>query len=93
MPKTIFNMAHALCRDNKRTEAKIYVKKGISLAQKNNDVEYYISKSNILQGLYVKEAKHLLDQCFAFFKSRQMYGDIEDFALEAAEYLSYCQFS
>lgn len=51
----------------------------------NNDVEY-ISKFNILQGLYIKEDKHLLDQCFGFFKSRQMYGDIEDFALEAAEH-------
>lgn len=85
LPKTIFNMAHALCKDNRKTDAKIYVKKGISLAQMNNDVEY-ISKFNILQGLYIKEDKHLLDRCFTFFKSRQMYGDIEDFALEVAEY-------
>lgn len=34
----------------------------------------------------MKEDKHLLDQCFVFFKSRQMYGYIEEFALEAAEY-------
>lgn len=85
LPKTIFNMAHALFKDQRGSDAKVYMKKGISLALKNNDVEY-ISKFNILQGLYVKEDKHLLDQCFAFFKSRQMYGDIEDFALEAAEY-------
>lgn len=49
------------------------------------DVEY-ISKFNIFQGLYLKEDKHLLDRCFGFLKSRQMYGDIEDFALEAVEY-------
>lgn len=46
----------------------------------------YISKFNILQGLYLKEDKHLLDRCFGFLKSRKMYSDIEDFALEAAEY-------
>lgn len=49
------------------------------------DVEY-ISKFNILQGLYLKEDKHLLDRCFGFLKSRKLYSDIEDFALEAAEY-------
>lgn len=49
------------------------------------DVEY-ISKFNNLQGLYLKEDKHLLDRCFGFLKSRKMYSDIEDFELEAAEY-------
>lgn len=64
-------MSHVLCKDNRRTEAKIYVKKSISLARMNNDVEY-ISKFNILQGLYIKEDKHLLAQSFLFFKSRQI---------------------
>ncbi|MDX9640278.1 hypothetical protein [Bacillus sp. PBL-C9] len=28
----------------------------------------------------------MLDRCFGFLKSRKMYSDIKDFALEAAEY-------
>ncbi|WP_352437346.1 tetratricopeptide repeat protein [Bacillus pumilus] len=27
LPKTIFNMAHVLCKDNRTTEDKVYVKK------------------------------------------------------------------
>ncbi|WP_446325373.1 response regulator aspartate phosphatase [Bacillus altitudinis] len=85
LPKALFNMAHALCKNERSRDAKLYLEKGVFLAKMNNDLEY-INKFNILKSLYVKEEKYLLDQCFVFFKERQMFADIEDFALEVAEY-------
>jgi len=85
--KTIFNLSHVMCKAGDFKAGDSYYEKGFNLALKTDNSEY-IAKFNLLRGLYLSEECYdLIDEAFDFFESREMFGDIDEFAFEVGEVL------
>ncbi|KKB74700.1 MULTISPECIES: tetratricopeptide repeat protein [Bacillus] len=86
LTKACFSLALAYFKLKQNEQAHDIFNEGFKIAQQSNDA-IYISKYHFLQALYINEdGMDSLSETFQLLESRKMYPDIEDLALEAAEY-------
>ncbi|MEC1264176.1 tetratricopeptide repeat protein [Bacillus subtilis] len=86
--KTLFNLTHIKAKQGEYDLASVYFNKGCLVARNNHDEEY-CAKFKILEGLYFTNGEYdLINEAFAYLESRKMYADIENYAIEIAEFFS-----
>lgn len=86
LTKACFSLVLAYFKLKQNEQAHDIFNEGFKIAQQSNDA-IYISKYHFLQALYINEdGMDSLSETFQLLESRKMYPDIEDLALEAAEY-------
>ncbi|ASB88637.1 tetratricopeptide repeat protein [Bacillus sonorensis] len=86
LSKAMFSLAHVYFKQKQYKHANDIFNKGIKTAQQLNDM-IYIAKFRFLKALYVDDdGMNSILETFHLLESKKMYPDIEDLALEAAEY-------
>ncbi|AVM23327.1 RapH N-terminal domain-containing protein [Bacillus pumilus] len=85
--KALFNQTHVYLKRGMFLEAKYYYIKGLKYVDEFNDEEYKL-KFMILTGLYYENDHSLILEAFDSLLEKNMYADVENLALEVAEYFS-----
>ncbi|MCY8092257.1 Rap family tetratricopeptide repeat protein [Bacillus haynesii] len=86
LPKAFFSLALAYFKLKRLEQADDALNKGIDIARRSDD-SIYLSKFHFLKALYVDDdGRAPMLETFQLLGSKKMYPDIEDLALEAAEY-------
>ncbi|MGG3102055.1 tetratricopeptide repeat protein [Bacillus velezensis] len=85
--KSIFNLAYVKAKRNDLKAATALYKEGKILAQRHNNQEV-IEKLKLVKGMYLSFDLNTLKEVFKFFKAKSMYGDMEEYAVAVAEFLT-----
>ncbi|MCY8057818.1 tetratricopeptide repeat protein [Bacillus spizizenii] len=84
--KTLFILTHVKIKQGDKDSAAIYFQKGHEFVNKTKDAEY-TAKFKILEGLYFSNGEYeLISEAFAYFDSMKMYADLENYAIEVAQF-------
>ncbi|UYO36482.1 tetratricopeptide repeat protein [Bacillus zhangzhouensis] len=87
LTKALFNQTHVYLKRGMFIEAKYNYIKGLKYVEEFNDEEYKL-KFMILTGLYYEDDHSLILEAFDSLLEKNMYADVENLALEVAEYFS-----
>ncbi|MEC5227706.1 tetratricopeptide repeat protein [Bacillus inaquosorum] len=86
LSKALFILTHVKAKQNDFKASLTYFKKGRFFSRKNKDHEY-VAKFKILEGLYFSNGEyHLIKDAFAYFESKKMFADIENYAIEVGDF-------
>ncbi|MDO3661675.1 response regulator aspartate phosphatase RapC [Bacillus sp. C28GYM-DRY-1] len=86
LPQAYFLISLIYYKRGKHDKASAYHKRGYEYAKETDDV-YYAVKFEFLQSLYQEQPNEEgIERCFQYLKTKNMYADIEDLALEVAKY-------
>lgn len=84
--KALFILTHVKAKQKDFNLAFEYFKKGKMYSYKNNDNEY-AAKFKILEGLYFSYGEyHHIEDAFTYLKSKKLYADVENYAIEVGDY-------
>ncbi|GLI90653.1 tetratricopeptide repeat protein [Bacillus subtilis] len=85
--KAIFNLAYVKAKQNDLKATAALYKEGKALAHRHNNQEI-IEKLKLVKGMYLSFDLNTLKEVFKFFKAKCMFGDMEEYAISVAEFLT-----
>ncbi|WP_241211384.1 tetratricopeptide repeat protein [Bacillus atrophaeus] len=85
--KAIFNLAYVKAKQNDLKTATALYKEGSIVAYRHKNQEV-IEKLKLVKGMYLSFDLNILKEVFKFFKEKCFYGDMEEYAVAVAEFLT-----
>ncbi|MED1125488.1 tetratricopeptide repeat protein [Bacillus atrophaeus] len=85
--KALFNLAYVKAKQNDLKVATALYKEGNVVAKRHENQEI-IEKLKLIKGLYLSYDLNILRETFKFFKEKSLYGDMEEYAVAVAEFLT-----
>ncbi|MGO0712631.1 tetratricopeptide repeat protein [Bacillus subtilis] len=85
--KAIFNLAYVKSKKNDLKAALELYQEGQKVAARHNNQEV-TEKLKLVKGLYLSFDLQTLREVFKFFKEKNLYGDMEEYAVAVADFLT-----
>ncbi|MEM5021209.1 tetratricopeptide repeat protein [Bacillus subtilis] len=85
--KAIFNLAYVKAKKNDLKAALELYQEGQKVAARHNNQEV-TEKLKLVKGLYLSFDLQTLREVFKFFKEKNLYGDMEEYAVAVADFLT-----
>ncbi|MEC3619277.1 tetratricopeptide repeat protein [Bacillus subtilis] len=85
--KAIFNLAYVKAKKNDLKAALELYQEGQKVAARHNNQEV-TEKLKLVKGLYLSFDLQTLREVFKFFKKKNLYGDMEEYAVAVADFLT-----
>ncbi|MED4517743.1 tetratricopeptide repeat protein [Bacillus subtilis] len=85
--KAIFNLAYVKAKKNDLKAAFELYQEGQKVAARHNNQEV-TEKLKLVKGLYLSFDLQTLREVFKFFKKKNLYGDMEEYAVAVADFLT-----
>ncbi|CUB25423.1 Response regulator aspartate phosphatase I [Bacillus subtilis] len=85
--KAIFNLAYVKAKKNDVKAALELYQEGQKVAARHNNQEV-TEKLKLVKGLYLSFDLQTLREVFKFFKEKNLYGDMEEYAVAVADFLT-----
>ncbi|MCY8533231.1 tetratricopeptide repeat protein [Bacillus vallismortis] len=85
--KAIFNLAYVKAKKNDLKAALELYQEGQKVASRHNNQEV-TEKLKLVKGLYLSFDLQTLREVFKFFKDKNLYGDMEEYAVAVADFLT-----
>ncbi|MEY8819382.1 hypothetical protein AB7C35_09080 [Bacillus subtilis] len=85
--KAIFNLAYVKAKKNDLKAALELYQEGQKVAARHNNQEV-TEKLKLVKGLYLSFDLQILREVFKFFKEKNLYGDMEEYAVAVADFLT-----
>ncbi|QIW79438.1 tetratricopeptide repeat protein [Bacillus tequilensis] len=85
--KAIFNLAYVKAKKNDLKAALELYQEGQKVAARHNNREV-TEKLKLVKGLYLSFDLQTLREVFKFFKEKNLYGDMEEYAVAVADFLT-----
>lgn len=85
--KAIFNLAYVKAKKNDLKAALELYQEGQKVAARHNNQEV-TEKLKLVKGLYLSFDLQTLREAFKFFKEKNLYGDMEEYAVAVADFLT-----
>ncbi|KDN91167.1 tetratricopeptide repeat protein (plasmid) [Bacillus velezensis] len=85
--KAIFNLAYVKAKKNELKETEALYNEGLLVAKRHNNKEI-IEKLKLIKGLYLSYDLNVVREAFKFFDDKNMYADMEEYAVAVAELLN-----
>ncbi|PJZ00041.1 tetratricopeptide repeat-containing protein [Bacillus vallismortis] len=85
--KAIFNIAYVKAKKNDLKAALELYQEGQKVAFRHNNQEV-TEKLKLVKGLYLSFDLQTLREMFKFFKDKNLYGDMEEYAVAVADFLT-----
>ncbi|TYS07745.1 tetratricopeptide repeat protein [Bacillus subtilis] len=85
--KAIFNLAYVKAKKNDLKAALELYQEGQKVASRHNNQEV-AEKLKLVKGLYLSFDLQTLREVFKFFKDKNLYGDMEEYAVAVADFLT-----
>ncbi|WP_413286896.1 tetratricopeptide repeat protein [Bacillus mojavensis] len=85
--KAVFNLAYVKAKQNDLQAALKLYEEGKKIAERHNNQEV-AEKLKLVKGLYLSFDLQTLREVFEFFREKNLYGDMEEYAVAVADFLT-----